>query len=121
MNKIFLSGNLTRNPESKTYNGKTTFAKTAIAVKRNFSQDGETDFFNIVAFGKTGEFLCKYFEKGRRVVVEGRLQQSKYEDKDGNSRTGYDIIADNIEFADSKKKVVEESSYNNQDDIDMPF
>lgn len=123
MNKIFLSGNLTKDPESKTYNGNITVAKTAIAVARNFSKNNETDFFNIVAFSKTADFLCKYFSKGRRVLIEGRLQTSNYTDKDGNSRTGYDVIVDNIEFADSKKKdsSADDGKNYNPDDNDLPF
>ena len=126
MNKIFLSGNLTRDPEVKTYKGDITTAKSAIAASRNFSKNGETDFFNITAFGKTAEFLSKYFQKGSRILIEGRLQQSNYTDKDGNNRTSYDVIIDNIEFGDSKKKQSDNAEKNNYDpyevrDDQIPF
>ena len=122
MNKVILSGNLTRDFETRTYNGSTTVAKSAIAVARNFSKDGETDFFNITAFGKTADFCDKWFTKGSRVFIEGRLQTSNYTDKDGNKRTGYDVIVDNIEFGDSKKKSADNNNRSNAtDDDDMPF
>lgn len=105
MNKIILSGNLTKTPEIKQYQN-TTVAKFGIAVRR-FSKD-ETDFFNVTAFGKIAEFCGKYFEKGRRAIIEGRLQTSNYTDKDGNKRTSYDVIVENMEFADSKKKESED-------------
>ena len=109
MNKIFLSGNLTRDPELNNY-GNNMVAKTAIAVKRQFTRKDETDFFNIVAFNKTADFLDNYFKKGSRIIIEGRLQQNNYTDKDGNNRTGYDVIVDNIEFGDSKKKTSDNST-----------
>ena len=109
MNKIFLSGNLTRDPELNNY-GNNMVAKTAIAVKRQFTRKDETDFFNIVAFNKTAEFLDNYFNKGSRIIIEGRLQQNNYTDKDGNNRTSYDVIVDNIEFGDSKKKASDNST-----------
>ena len=104
MNKVFLSGRLTRDPETKYSQSNTAFARVGIAVDRPFSKNKEVDFFNLVAFGKTAEFLGKYFSKGSKLLVEGRLQTSKYKDKDGNERTGTDVIVDNVEFADSKKK-----------------
>ena len=123
MNKIFLSGNLTRAPELKIYKNATV-VKFGLAVKR-FGKD-ETDFFNVVAFGKTAEFCDKYFDKGRRAIVEGRLQTSNYTDKDGNKRTSYEVIVENIEFGDSKRKEnsddgVEDLSSQDKDDIDVPF
>ena len=122
MNKIFLSGNLTKTPELKVYQN-TTVAKFEIAVRRAFAKDDETDFFNVTAFGKTAEFCGRYFEKGRRAIIEGRLQTSNYTDKDGNKRTSYDVIVENIEFGDSKKKDSDNNSAaQNEDDLeDLPF
>lgn len=101
MNKIFLSGNLTRDVE--LYNGtNTAVAKAGIAVNRPFSKDKAVDFFNLVAFGKTAEFMSKYFEKGSRILVEGRLQTSTYE-KDGVKHYATNIIVENVEFAGNKK------------------
>lgn len=104
MNKVFLSGRLTRDPEVKYSQNNTAYARVGIAVDRAFSKNKEVDFFNLVAFGKTAEFLGKWFSKGSKLLVEGRLQTSKYKDKDGNERTSTEIVVDNVEFADSKKK-----------------
>ncbi len=103
MNKVILMGRLTRDIELKTSQSGNAFARSAIAVDRPFKKE-ETDFFNLVAFGKTAEFLNRYFEKGRRILVEGRLQTSNYEDKDGNKRTSTEVVIEQIEFADDKKK-----------------
>ena len=122
MNKIFFTGNLTRAPELKQYQS-TSVAKFGIAVNRLFSKNDEVDFFNVVAFGKTAEFCAKYFDKGRRAIIEGRLQSSNYTDKDGNKRTSYDVIVDNIEFGDSKKKDNATDDYSPPEDneVDLPF
>ncbi|MBR1647270.1 MAG: single-stranded DNA-binding protein [Selenomonadaceae bacterium] len=104
MNRVFLSGNLTRDPEVRyTQTGK-AFARMGIAVRRSFSKDKEAvDFFNLVAWEKTAEFCGRYLTKGSRVLVEGRLQTSSYENKDGVKVNAVDVIADNIEFASSKR------------------
>lgn len=100
MNKIFLSGNLTRDVELR-HGQSTDVARVGIAVNRRAKD--EVDFFNLVAFGKTAEFLSKYFGRGSKVLIEGRLQTSTYE-KDGVKRTATDIIIESVEFADSRKK-----------------
>ena len=102
MNKIFLSGNLTRDAELKTY-GKTTVAKTAIAVPRNYGEAEHTDFIEVTAFNKTAEFLSKYFQKGSRAIIEGRLQDSSYKTAEGFTRKSYEVIIENIEFGGGKK------------------
>ncbi len=104
MNKVFLSGNLTRDPEVRyTQTGK-AFTRMGIAVRRPYSKDKDAvDFFNLIAWEKTAEFCGRYFMKGSRVLVEGRLQTSSYENKDGVKVNDVDIMIDNIEFADSKR------------------
>ncbi|MCR5834096.1 MAG: single-stranded DNA-binding protein [Selenomonadaceae bacterium] len=104
MNKVFLSGNLTRDPEVRyTQSGK-AYAKMGIAVRRPFTKDKDAvDFFNLTAWDRTAEFCGKYLNKGSRVLVEGRLQNSSYENKDGIKMTSTDIMVDNIEFAGSKR------------------
>lgn len=104
MNKTILSGRLTRDPEVRYSQSGNAFARVGIAVDRPFSKNKEVDFFNLVAFGKTAEFLGKWFEKGSKLLVEGRLQISEYEDKEGIKRKSADVIVDNVEFADGKKK-----------------
>ena len=102
MNKVFLSGNLTRDVELKVSQQNKAFARTGIAVKRPFNKDA-VDFFYVVAFGKTAEFMDKYFAKGSRVLIEGQLHSSQYE-KNGAKLNSTDVLIDVIEFADSKKK-----------------
>ena len=111
MNKIFLSGNLTRDPEVRyTQNGK-AFARMGIAVRRPFSKDKDaTDFFNLVAWEKTAEFCGRYLLKGSRVLVEGRLQTSNYENKDGVKVNAVDVVVDNIEFAGARPAGGDDSS-----------
>ena len=107
LNKIFLMGRLTRDPELRhTQNGKAV-ASFTLAVDRDFKdQNGEkpTDFIDIVAWGNTGEFVSKYFVKGRMAVAEGRLQVREWTDKEGNKRRTYEVVADNVYFGDSKKE-----------------
>lgn len=105
MNKIFISGNLTRDPEIRVSGGGKAYARMGIAVQRSSKKsDGtqDVDFFNMTAWGKTAEFCNKYLHKGSRVLVEGRLQTYSYDGKDGVKKTAYDIMIDNIEFASSK-------------------
>ena len=104
MNKIFLSGRLTKDPEVRYAQSGKAYARVGIAVDRQFSKDKEVDFFNLVAFGKTAEFLGNWFSKGSKLLVEGHLQNSTYKDKEGNERTATEVLVDNVEFADSKKK-----------------
>ena len=102
MNIVILTGRLTRDPEIRFSQGGSTIARTSIAVNRPFAKDKEVDFFNLVAFGKTAEFLNKYFSKGSKLLVEGHLRYSHYEDKQGVKRYNTDVIVDTIESADSK-------------------
>ena len=102
MNKIFLSGNLTRDPDVRYTQAGKAWARAGIAVKRPFSKDA-VDFFNLVAWDKTAELLGKYFQKGSRLLVEGRLQTSAYENKDGVKVNTVDVVVDSVEFADSKR------------------
>lgn len=127
MNRITLSGNLTRDPEVRyTQSGK-AYTRVAIAVNRPFGKDNAVDFFNLVAWEKTAEVMGKWLAKGSRILVAGRLQTSKYKDKDGNDRTSVDIIVETFEFAgDSKKKAAApdpNDPYGGTpvDDSDTPF
>ena len=106
LNKIVLMGRLTRDPElRRTQSGKAVTSVT-LAVDRDFKgQNGEkeTDFIDVVAWGRTAEFVCSHFSKGRMAVAEGRLQLRDWTDKDGNKRKNAEIQVSNIYFADSKK------------------
>ena len=103
MNKVFLSGNLTRDPEVRYTQAGKPYARMGIAVNRPYSKEKVTDFFNLTAWDKTAEFCGRYLVKGTRVLVEGRLQNYSYEGQDGTKRSGVDVIVENIEFADSKR------------------
>ena len=106
LNKIILMGRLTRDPELRRTQSGTAVASFTLAVDRDYKpQDGEreTDFIDIVAWRGTGEFVSKYFTKGRMAVVEGRLQVRDWEDKDGAKRRSTEVIADNVYFGDSKR------------------
>ena len=106
LNKIILMGRLTRNPELRRTQSGTAVASFTLAVDRDYKpQDGEreTDFIDIVAWRGTGEFVSKYFTKGRMAVVEGRLQVRDWTDKDGNKRRSTEVVADNVYFGDSKR------------------
>ena len=106
LNKIIRMGRLTRDPELRRTQSGTAVASFTLAVDRDYKpQDGEreTDFIDIVAWRGTGEFVSKYFSKGRMAVVEGRLQVRDWTDKDGNKRRSTEVVADNVYFGDSKR------------------
>lgn len=101
MNKVFLIGNLTRDPELTETTSGIKVCRFAIAVNRNFtSGDGErkTDFFNVVAWRGLGETVARYARKGKKVSVVGSIEMRNYEDKTGVQRTAVDIIASDVEF-----------------------
>ena len=101
MNKVFLIGNLTRDPELTETASGVPVCHFAIAVNRNYSsQDGErqTDFFNCTAWRTTAESIARYTKKGKKVAVTGSIQMRNYEDNQGVKRTAVDIIAQDVEF-----------------------
>ena len=101
MNNVSLVGRLTRDPEIKISASGSSYARFAIAVDRRKKDDG-ADFINIIAFGKTSEFIEKYFRKGQRIGIAGRIQTGSYDGKDGKKVYTFDVIADNVEFVESK-------------------
>ena len=114
LNKIFLMGRLTRDPELRRTGTGTAVTSFSLAVDRDFkSQSGEkeTDFIDIVAWRSTAEFVSKYFTKGRMAVVEGRLQIRDWTDKDGGKRRSAEVVADNVYFGDSKRDGGDSSGY----------
>lgn len=127
LNHIVLMGRLTADPELKRTPNNVAVTTFTLAVERDFkTQDGtkETDFFSIVAWRNTAEFVSKYFSKGRMAAVEGRLQTRKYQDKDGNNRTVTEVVADNVYFGDSKNSTSNEPVFAEMDEDDsdgLPF
>ena len=107
LNHIVIMGRLTRDPELRRTGSGIAVASFSVAVERDFSgRDGgekETDFIDCVAWRQTGEFVSKYFTKGRMIVVSGRLQIRSWTDKDGNKRRTAEVVADNCYFGDSKR------------------
>ena len=106
MNKVILMGRLTRDPEVR-YGGQSNsaIARFSIAVDRRFKRDGQptADFFDCTAFGKLGEFVERYLHKGTKIVLDGEIQNNNYQNKEGQMVYGIRIIANQIEFAESKK------------------
>ena len=105
LNTITIMGRLTRDPELRRTAAGIAVASFSVAVDRDFAQDGkkETDFIDCVAWRQTGEFVSKYFTKGKMIVVKGRLQIRSWKDKDGNNRKSAEVVADNCYFAESKR------------------
>lgn len=106
MNKIILMGNLTRDPEIRYTQGENALAvaRFSLAINRRFAKQGDTevDYFNCTAFGKQAEFIEKYFRKGSRMLVSGRVQNDNYTNKNGEKVYSVQIIAEEIEFAERK-------------------
>lgn len=128
MNKSIICGRMTRDPETRT--GNTTVTRFTLAVDRRVKADGqpEADFISCVAFGKTADFIDKYFHKGMKMLLEGRIQTGNYTDKDGVKHYTTDVIAENVEFAESKRtdapQTQETSGFVNIPegiDADLPF
>ena len=137
-NLVVLTGRLTADPELKsTPNGipVTTFS---IAVNRNYraGEEQQTDFINIVAWRQRAEFITKYFKKGSMIGIEGSIQTRRYQDKNGNNRTAFEVVVNNAQFVESKRDggvsgSDEPASFSNADasdfaeiggmDDDLPF
>ena len=107
LNHVTIMGRLTRDPELRRTGSGIAAASFTVAVDRDFggrdSGEKETDFIDCVAWRQTGEFVSKYFTKGRMIVVSGRLQIRSWTDKDGNKRRTAEVVADNCYFGDSKR------------------
>lgn len=124
LNKVFLLGNLTRDPELRHTAQGTSVANFSIAVNRTYKgNDGdfkkETSYFNIIVWGRIGENCAKYLTKGRPVLVEGRLQNRSYETQDGQKRTVTEIVADNVQFlgSGSGRDAMDDGSSAGGDDV----
>ena len=101
MNKVFLIGNLTRDPEMRSTQSGVAVCNFSIAVNRRFKKENgeqETDFLNVIAWRQLAELCAKYLAKGRKVAISGSIQTRTYEAKDGSKRTAWDIVADEVEF-----------------------
>lgn len=125
MNKCFLIGRLGGDPELKTTQSGIAVATFTIAVDNRFDKDKPPQWFNIVCWRNTAEFVSKYLSKGRKVAVEGSLQTRSYDAQDGSKRYVTEIIADSVEFCDSKPDGKAAAPKNDEfvpyDDESLPF
>ncbi len=116
MNKVFLIGRLTRDPELRYTGNNTAVASFSIAVNRNFSnQQGEreADFINIVVWRKQAENVKNYLQQGSQVAIDGRIQTRSYDDNNGQKRYVTEVVADNVEFLGSKNSSTNSNNMNN--------
>ena len=134
-NLVVLTGRITADPELTTTPNGPNVTPFSIAVERCYrsGEERQTDFINIVAWRKTAEFITKYFKKGNLIGIEGSIQTRRYQDKNGNNRTAFEVIANNVQFVESKREAgAEGASFSNADvndfaemdtvdDSDLPF
>lgn len=104
MNKVELIGRLTKDPELRSTQNGTNVAKYTIAINTGYGEKQQTQFINISTWGKSGEFVSKYFKKGQSIGIVGRLNSNNYEDKNGNKRYSLEVITEDIEFIGDKKE-----------------
>ena len=104
MNKVIIIGRLVRDPEVRYTASNMCCASFSVAIDRRFKQDGQptADFPRVIAWAKTAEFIEKYFSQGMKIALEGRIQTGSYKNKDGNTVYTTDIVAEAVEFAESK-------------------
>ena len=130
LNIVILQGRLTDTPELKTTTTGKSVTSFSIAVERDFSTNGEreTDFINIVAWNNTAEFISKYFNKGKQIIVKGSLQVRKYQTQQGENRYSTEVLAKKVYFAGDKGNTqqgenydVGDFEYTEVDDEDLPF
>ena len=130
LNTVLLQGRLTDTPELKTTTTGKSVTSFSIAVERDFSTNGEreTDFINIVAWNNTAEFISKYFNKGKQILVKGSLQVRKYQTQNGENRYSTEVLAEKVYFAGDKGNTqqgenydVGDYEYTEVDDEELPF
>ena len=127
LNSVCLMGRLTADPELKSTQSGVSVCSFRIAVDRTYTpkgQEKQTDFINIVTWRGTAEFVSRYFRKGQLVAVQGSIQTGQYTDRDGNKRTTFDVVADNVFFAEKKAESGETkqgAGYDHSPDIQGDF
>lgn len=109
MNRVEIIGRLTRDAELKSSTSGTSYYRNGIAVDRK-GKDAGTDFFNLLAFNKTAEFLDKYFRKGSKIAISGHLQSGEYTKQDGTKVTTVEIVVEECDFCESKGESKNESN-----------
>lgn len=122
MNLVVLNGRLVRDPELKFGQSGKAYSRFSIAVDRQFSGDKtnqSADFINCVAFGKTAEFIGEYFRKGRKILLNGKLQMNQYE-SEGKKLTTYVVVVDSVEFGEAKQNSSDNLSSGNNSYVNEP-
>jgi single-strand DNA-binding protein len=122
LNKIILMGRLTREPELRTTQSGISVVTFTLAVDRDFQrgEEKQTDFIDIVAWRGTADFVHKHFRKGQLVAVTGRLQSRKWEDKDGNKRVSFEVVTEEVHFAERKQTYDQPSQRPSREEA-LPF
>lgn len=118
MNKVILCGRLTAKPELRYTESNKAYCRFTIAINRPRIKDKEqeVDFINCISWGEQGETITKYFDKGNKILIEGRVQTNKYQDKDGNNKVSFDINVDKFYFVDDKKQSSDTKAVDKKDD-----
>ena len=114
MNKVILMGRLCADPEFRQTTGGTPCCRFRIAVDRPKAKDAphpEADFINVVAWRARAEFISRYFAKGSRILIEGQMRNNDYTDNNGTKHYGIEVLADNVEFCESKQQPVYNPGY----------
>ena len=116
LNNVVLMGRLTADPELRHTSNGVAVTSFTLAVNRSYAKAGTervTDFIDIVAWRNTAEFVAKYFTKGQLVAVEGSIQTRTYQDKDGNNRKAFEVVANNVHFAEAKRDGASRGDFGN--------
>ena len=124
LNKVFVQGRMTADPELRHTQNGVAVATFRLAVTRDFKEkDGErkADFISVVCWRGTAEFVSRFFQKGSLAIVEGRLQVRDYTDRDGNKRFATEVIADNVYFSESRKRDDTEQTYQAGGDTEQTY
>lgn len=139
LNVVAIMGRMVKDPELKTTNSGKSVCSFRIANDSGYkdaSGQSQTNWLDVTAWGKTAEFVCKYFPKGALIAVEGRLQSRNYQDKSGNNRNAVEVVVNNVSFAGSKEPAQSQNVANRavsapvaanneyepiEDDGDLPF
>ncbi len=114
INSVVIMGRLTADPELRTTASGISVTSFTVAVDRRFKSQGEekqTDFISCVAWRQSADFVTRYFHKGDMIAVQGSLQVRNYEDKNGNKRTAYDVVCDNVSFCGGRRESGNNASY----------
>lgn len=122
-NKVILMGRLTAAPELKQVNGGSSVTNFTIAVDRKYTkgEEKQADFISIVAWRQTAEFICKYFDKGSAILVEGELQTRSWTDQQGNKRYATDVVAHEVSFCEAKKNSETNNTSHNPKPVQSEF